>query len=147
MKYYVTSGCSYSNETNTWSVHLKKYIIENELGECYNFGSGGGGSGSIFPDNEPLRSGGSQLSVKIDARVESGDRIRRTTQIEFEGPMATWMRWGLDNIGNETLDSRSQWRDIQGSSSTESSRNNDEGEKLKEKFTYSNLVDSITSYM
>ena len=43
MKYYVTSGCSYSNETNTWSVHLKKYIIENELGECYNFGSGGGG--------------------------------------------------------------------------------------------------------
>ena len=31
MKYYVTSGCSYSNETNTWSVHLKKYIIENEL--------------------------------------------------------------------------------------------------------------------
>ncbi len=89
------------------------------------FGSGGGGSGSIFPDNEPLRSGGSQLSVKIDARVESGDRIRRTTQIEFEGPMATWMRWGLDNIGNETLDSRSQWRDIQGSSSTESSRNND----------------------
>ena len=29
----------------------------------------------------------------------------------------------------------------------ESSRNNDEGEKLKEKFTYSKLVDSITSYM
>ena len=42
-KYYVTSGCSFSNETNTWSLHLKKYIIENELGECYNFGSGGGG--------------------------------------------------------------------------------------------------------
>ena len=42
MKYYVTSGCSYSNETNTWSFHLKRYIVENGLGECYNYGSGGG---------------------------------------------------------------------------------------------------------
>jgi hypothetical protein len=43
VKYYVTSGCSFSNDTVTWSTHLKRYIIENELGECYNYGSGGGG--------------------------------------------------------------------------------------------------------
>jgi riboflavin transporter FmnP len=71
-----------------------------------------------------LRSGGSQLSVTIDAKVEAGDRIRRTTQIDFEGPMATWMRWGFDNIGNESLDSLSQWKQVQGTTSTEATRNN-----------------------
>jgi hypothetical protein len=88
------------------------------------FGSGTGTGYGIFPADEPLRSGGSSLSVSIDAKVEAGDRIRRTTQIDIEGPMATWMRWGFDNIGNTSLDSRSIWRGISGNSATESTRNN-----------------------
>ncbi len=88
------------------------------------FGEGSGSGYGIFPADEPLRSGGSKISVRIDAEVQGGDRIHRTTQIELEGPMATWMRWGLDNIGNDTLDSLSQWKRVQGSSSTEATHNN-----------------------
>ena len=88
------------------------------------FGEGSGSGLGIFPADEPLRSGGSSLDIEIDAAVESGDRIRRTTQLEMEGGMSTWIRWGLDNLGNESLDSLSQWRRVQGSSSTEATRNN-----------------------
>ncbi len=88
------------------------------------FGEGGANTGGIFPSKEPLRSGGSVLSVDIDADFEAGDRIKRTTTLEFSGPMAAWFRWGLDNIGNDSLDSVSQWRSVESSSSTEASRNN-----------------------
>jgi hypothetical protein len=44
--------------------------------------------------------------------------------MEFNGPMAAWLRWGLDNIGNSSLNSLSQWRAIDGNSATEASRNN-----------------------
>jgi len=88
------------------------------------FGLGGGTGLGIFPSDEPLRSGGSVLGVNIQAEVESGDRLRRTTQMEFSGPMAAWLRWGLDNIGNSSLNSLSQWRAVDGNSATEGTRNN-----------------------
>ena len=35
--------------------------------------------------------------------------------MEIEGAVATWLRWGLDNIGNESLDSTSWWRELSSS--------------------------------
>jgi len=119
-----------SAEDGVYEVNLSLTVSDDQIqpfrgGFSYAFVFGtGSGSGFGFPADEPLRSGGSQLGVKIDAKVESGDRIRRTTQINLEGPMATWIRWGLDNVGNDSLDSLSQWRQVQGSSSTEGTRNN-----------------------
>ncbi len=120
-----------SAEDGVYDVNLSLTVSESQV-QPFNGGfsyvlSFGGGSGTgygIFPADEPLRSGGSQISVKIDAEIQGGDRVHRTTQIDLEGPMATWMRWGLDNIGNDSLDSLSQWRRVQGSSSTEVTHNN-----------------------
>jgi hypothetical protein len=41
LNYFVTSGCSFANETNTWSVHLKNDLINKSI--CHNYGSGGAG--------------------------------------------------------------------------------------------------------
>jgi len=80
--------------------------------------SGEGSSGSAwYPENEPLRSGGSALTVSIDVH-QTGDELHRTTTIGFEGAMAIWLRWGLDNIGNESLDSTSWWRSLSRQAST-----------------------------
>jgi len=118
-------------EDGVYEVNLSLTVSDDQIqpfrggfSYAFVFGTGSGTNLGIFPNDEPLRSGGSQLGINIDAKVESGDRIRRTTQINLEGPMATWMRWGLDNIGNDSLDSLSQWRQVQGSSSTEGTRNN-----------------------
>jgi len=120
-----------SAEDGVYNVNLSLTVSDDQIqpyaggfSYAFVFGAGGGGGYGMFPADEPLRSGGSQLGVNIDAKVESGDRIRRSTQIDLEGPMATWMRWGLDNIGNDSLDSLSQWRQVQGSSSTDGTRNN-----------------------
>jgi len=78
---------------------------------------GGGDEGVWYPENEPLRSGGSSLSVDIDVK-QSGDELHRTTKIEFEGAMAIWLRWGLDNIGNDSLDSTSWWRGMSSQADT-----------------------------
>jgi hypothetical protein len=32
--------------------------------------------------------------------------------IKFDGSMSQWMRWGLDNIGNQSLSSNSWWRNL-----------------------------------
>ena len=40
------------------------------------------------------------------------DRLERTSKLEIEGAVSTWIRWGLDNIGNESLDSTSWWREL-----------------------------------
>ena len=128
---YLNWEAPLSAEDGVYDVNLSLTVSESQLqpltgGLSYSlsFGEGSGTGTGIFPADEPLRSGGSQLSVQIEAAVEDGDRIRRTTSIDINGPMATWIRWGLDNIGNESLDSISQWKNIQGSSSTEATRNN-----------------------
>ena len=32
-------------------------------------------------------------------------QITRTVEFVIEGSMASWLRWGMDNIGNSTLPS------------------------------------------
>ena len=74
-------------------------------------GEGGGGSGSWYPAVEPLRTGGTNLLVDVDAKFD-GDMVEREVTIEFDGAMSQWVRWGLDNIGNNSLSSNSWWRNL-----------------------------------
>ena len=70
------------------------------------------GTGGWYPASEPLRSGGSDLEIDLDVKFD-GDSMGRVVTISFDGAMSQWMRWGLDNIGNDSLDSNSWWRNLQ----------------------------------
>jgi len=69
-----------------------------------------GGTG-WYPANEPLRTGGSSLDLEIEAKWD-GYLVDREVMIKFDGSMSQWMRWGLDNIGNQSLSSNSWWRNL-----------------------------------
>jgi hypothetical protein len=70
-----------------------------------------GGGGSYYPSSEPLRDSGSEISVEIDIKFE-GDLIEKNIEISFDSAMSQWMRWGMDNIGNSSLDSNSWWKNL-----------------------------------
>jgi hypothetical protein len=70
------------------------------------------GSTGWYPASEPLQSGGSDLEIDLDVKFD-GDSMNRVVSITFDGAMSQWMRWGLDNIGNESLNSNSWWRNLQ----------------------------------
>ena len=84
-----------------------------EANRTYNIvaGEGGGGTGGWYPAVEPLRTGGTNLLVDVNAKFE-GDMVGREVTIEFDGAMSQWVRWGLDNIGNNSLSSNSWWRNL-----------------------------------
>ena len=69
------------------------------------------GSTGWYPASEPLQSGGSDLEIDLDVKFD-GDSMNRVVSITFDGAMSQWMRWGLDNIGNESLNSNSWWRNL-----------------------------------
>jgi len=69
------------------------------------------GDNSWYPDEEPPRTGSSDLMVEVNCKYD-GNSIERKTTIEFDGAMSQWMRWGLDNIGNKSLGSNSWWRNL-----------------------------------
>jgi len=64
-----------------------------------------------YPEDEPLRNGGAEIEVGIDASFK-GNLVEKQISIEFDGAMSQWMRWGLDNIGNNSLDSNSWWKNL-----------------------------------
>ncbi len=70
-----------------------------------------GGGGSYYPSSEPLRDSGSEISVEIDMDFQ-GDVIEKKIEISFDSAMSQWMRWGMDNIGNSSLDSNSWWKNL-----------------------------------
>jgi len=83
----------------------------------------GDGELSWYPENEPLRTSGSDLDVDISIRYD-GSRVDRTVRLDMTGAMSQWMRWGMDNIGNNSLDSTSWWRNPSGASVPDSDMNN-----------------------
>ena len=84
------------------------------------------GDNSWYPEEEPPRTGGSDLEVIIDCDYD-GNSIERDTTIRFEGAMSQWMRWGLDNIGNKSLGSNSWWRSLSSYSESVSSSEKQNG--------------------
>ncbi len=73
--------------------------------ETYDDGNDGGGSG-FYPTEEPLRSdgAGSHLIMNMEMKLDSTDgflTLERNIDLVIDGELAYWMRWGMDNIGNE----------------------------------------------
>ena len=69
------------------------------------------GDNSWYPEEEPPRTGGSDLTVEVNCKYD-GNSIERKTTIALDGAMSQWMRWGLDNIGNKSLGSNSWWKNL-----------------------------------
>ena len=70
------------------------------------FDDGSGEGGVFYPADEPLRTdgAGSPLAVKMNMELKSdGDflTLNRKITMTVDEEIAYWMRWGMDNIGNE----------------------------------------------
>jgi hypothetical protein len=96
------------------SFHLEPQTsLRIEANRTYDIVAGDGGSnaGGWYPAVEPLRTGGTNLLVDVSAKFD-GESVQREVTIEFDGAMSQWVRWGLDNIGNNSLSSNSWWRNL-----------------------------------
>ena len=68
----------------------------------------GGGTGTYYPPDEPLRTdgSGSQLDVNVRSELTGGgpnDQLvmKTTTIITVYDEVAFWLRWGLDHLGDD----------------------------------------------
>ena len=66
----------------------------------------GGGTGTYYPPDEPLRTDGGGSSMVLDinmmlAQKDGGLMLERVTTITVDDEIAFWMRWGMDHIGDE----------------------------------------------
>ena len=71
-----------------------------------------GGTGTFYPEDEPLRTSGSGSPLAIEQLIDlSSDdgqlKMAKTTILEIDGEMAFWMRWGMDHIGDTDLSQNS----------------------------------------
>ena len=87
----------------------------------------GGGTGTYYPPDEPLRTNGvgSRLNVDIQADISSdanGIVMEKSTVLTIEDEMAFWMRWGLDHIGDDNPAHSSALRAFNAGSVTEEDR-------------------------
>jgi hypothetical protein len=70
------------------------------------FDDGSGEGGVFYPTNEPLRTdgAGSPLAVTMNMELASEGEyltLRREITMTIDEEIAYWMRWGMDNIGND----------------------------------------------
>lgn len=66
----------------------------------------GGGTGTYYPPDEPLRTDGGGSSMALDISMtlvqqDGGLMLERVTSITIDDEIAFWMRWGMDHIGDE----------------------------------------------
>ena len=104
--------------------------FQGEISWDLQFGEGDGGTGGVYyPNEEPPKTdgSGSRLDIFITGELSTdGGRlvIARETKITFHDSAALWLRWGLNNLGNTSLDSDSTWTMFVGGDVTEEMRNN-----------------------
>jgi len=101
-----------------------------------------GGGGDSYHFGEPARAVSSRLGVDIDVDYD-GKHITRTVELEIEGSMASWLRWGMDNIGNSSLPSDHLFTQIQGFSGAADLRENGRVDEV-EREALLNHIDSST---
>jgi len=87
-------------------------------------GSSDDGLGWYYPEREPGRMGDNQLDgdMKVVVVTDEEGRLDRSIHLEFQGPVALWMRWGLDNLGTDNLTTNSYWKGIDGTAISSSER-------------------------
>ena len=104
------------------------------------FEEGGGSENYHF--GEPARAVSSRLNVDINVKYD-GSHITRTVEFEIEGSMASWLRWGMDNIGNGSLPSDHLFTQIQGPSIPSNVKENGRVDD-QEKEVFLNHIDGST---
>lgn len=72
---------------------------------------GDSGTGDWYPEEEPKRDSGTKLEIDISGRA-SASIVDKDVEITVDGAMSQWIRWGLDNIGNNTLSGSSWWKNL-----------------------------------
>ena len=117
-----TSG-EYVRLTWTWRANMEgiqnitvEANIQLQLGSPTMSGStefmidtiddGNEGGGGFYPPGEPVRTNGdgSPLTVKMDMELDTKDGfliMERNIQLNIDGDIAFWMRWGMDNMGSD----------------------------------------------
>ncbi|PXY72334.1 MAG: hypothetical protein CXX80_10045 [Methanobacteriota archaeon] len=120
----------------TYSVNISLVVQEGaepfqgELLWDLQFGVGDGGSGGVYYPNEepPITDGsGSRMDIFITGELSAdGGRLMlaRETKVTFHDSAALWLRWGLNNLGNTSLDTDSTWTMFVGGDVTDEMRNN-----------------------
>tara|TARA_B100000945_G_scaffold31320_1_gene21453 strand:+ start:5839 stop:7809 length:1971 start_codon:yes stop_codon:yes gene_type:complete len=68
------------------------------------------GNNYFYPLTEPIRTGGTDLDVEIE--VDMSSDIEKTIKLTIKENVAFWMRWGLDNMGNPSLNTTSWLRSL-----------------------------------
>jgi hypothetical protein len=66
----------------------------------------GGGTGTYYPPDEPLRTDGDGSGLVLDIDIalrhdSNGLLLERVTTMEIGDELAFWMRWGMDHIGDD----------------------------------------------
>ena len=101
-----------------------------------------GGGTQSYHFGEPARSMSSSLDIDIEVKYD-GSHIMRTVELEIEGSMASWLRWGMDNIGNTSLQSDHLFTQIQSSTVASNLRENGKVDDA-EREALLNHIDSST---
>ena len=96
------------------SIWLNNGDIPLNTGRSHDITFEEGGGSQSYHFGEPARAVSSRLDVNIDVDFD-GSQITRTVELEIEGSMASWLRWGMDNIGNNSLPSDHLFSQVQGS--------------------------------
>ena len=65
----------------------------------------------FYPTTEPIRQGDNELNTIINVELDS-DEIKRTITLEMSNKVSFWLRWGIDNMGNNDLNSSSWLREL-----------------------------------
>jgi len=113
---------------------------------------GGSGSGTFYPDDEPVRTSrdGSPLKVeqKVELSVSKGKlKLSRLTTLEIDGEMAFWMRWGMDHIGDPEINQDSVLRGWNPGSITDAERMNKNIESVELEQFQREMVARYKTYM
>jgi len=96
------------------SIWLNQGDVPLTTGRSHSIVFEEGGGTQNYQFGEPARSVSSRLDVDIDVKYD-GSSVTRTVEFVIEGSMASWLRWGMDNIGNSTLPSDHLFKQVQGS--------------------------------
>ena len=101
-----------------YQVNLSIWINQGDVplttGRSHSITFEEGGGTQNYHFGEPARTVSSSLDVDIDVKYD-GSSVTRTVELEIEGSMASWLRWGMDNIGNTSLPSDHLFKQVQGS--------------------------------
>ncbi len=136
-----------SNPTDgNYQINLSIWINDGDVpltsGRMHDITFEEGGGSENYHFGEPARAVSSRLGVDIDVKYD-GSHITRTVEFKIEGSMASWLRWGMDNIGNSSLPSDHLFTQIQGPSIPSNLRENGRVDD-SEKEVFLNHIDGST---